>query len=145
MDCSREISRANDHLDPLADKWTAFGWSVREVNGHDHGALLRRLRSTALQWGKPNCIIAHTHKGQGVSSCAIVPHGTTRADHAELARASGSGWEWGARMSPLFDCRDAFAQALEDVALHDSRVCAVVNDWSDQQDRRLCETISRAA
>jgi len=31
-------------------------------------------------------------------------------------------------MSPLFDCRDAFAQALEDVALHDARVCAVVND-----------------
>jgi transketolase len=31
-------------------------------------------------------------------------------------------------MSPLFDCRDAFALALEDVALHDSRVCAVVND-----------------
>ena len=31
-------------------------------------------------------------------------------------------------MSSLFDCRDAFAQALEDVALHDSRVCAVVND-----------------
>jgi transketolase len=31
-------------------------------------------------------------------------------------------------MSALFDCRDAFAQALEDVALHDPRICAVVND-----------------
>src|SRR5215467_8199239 len=31
-------------------------------------------------------------------------------------------------MSALFDCRDAFAQALEDVALHDQRICAVVND-----------------
>jgi transketolase len=31
-------------------------------------------------------------------------------------------------VSALFDCRDAFAQALEDVALHDSRICAVVND-----------------
>jgi transketolase len=31
-------------------------------------------------------------------------------------------------MSALFDCRDAFAEALEDVALHDVRICAVVND-----------------
>ena len=31
-------------------------------------------------------------------------------------------------MSALFDCRDAFAEALEDVALHDPRICAVVND-----------------
>jgi transketolase len=31
-------------------------------------------------------------------------------------------------MSTLFDCRDAFAQALEEVALHDPRICAVVND-----------------
>jgi transketolase len=31
-------------------------------------------------------------------------------------------------MSALFDCRDAFAQALEEVALHDPRICAVVND-----------------
>ena len=55
------------HLDPLADKWAAFGWSVREVNGHDYAALLEIFDQLPFQWGKPNCIIAHTHKGQGVS------------------------------------------------------------------------------
>ncbi len=55
------------HLDPLADKWRAFGWAVREVNGHDHAALLDTFAQLPFEWGKPNCIIAHTHKGQGVS------------------------------------------------------------------------------
>jgi transketolase len=55
------------HLDPLADKWRAFGWAVREVNGHDHAALLDIFEQLPFEWGKPNCIIAHTHKGQGVS------------------------------------------------------------------------------
>jgi transketolase len=55
------------HLDPLADKWRAFGWSVREVNGHDFAALLDIFDQLPFEWGRPNCIIAHTHKGQGVS------------------------------------------------------------------------------
>jgi transketolase len=55
------------HLDPLADKWRAFGWSVREVNGHDFVALLAVFDQLPFDWGHPNCIIAHTHKGQGVS------------------------------------------------------------------------------
>lgn len=54
-------------LDPLADKWRAFGWSVREVNGHDFTALLDVFDQLPFDWGRPNCIIAHTHKGQGVS------------------------------------------------------------------------------
>lgn len=55
------------HLDPLADKWKAFGWSVREVDGHDFGALLGTFNQLPFEWGRPNCIIAHTHKGNGVS------------------------------------------------------------------------------
>jgi transketolase len=54
-------------LEPLADKWRAFGWSVREVDGHDHAALLETFRSAPVEPGRPNCVIAHTHKGQGVS------------------------------------------------------------------------------
>jgi transketolase len=54
-------------LQPLADKWTAFGWHVTEVNGHDLGALQQAM----LQWSQdqtgPACIIAHTIKGRGVS------------------------------------------------------------------------------
>jgi transketolase len=54
-------------LEPLADKWRAFGWVVVEVDGHDHAALLSVFRRLPLEAGKPSCIIAHTHKGKGVS------------------------------------------------------------------------------
>lgn len=76
------------HLDPLADKWTAFGFSVREVNGHDHAALLSVFDQLPFQWGKPNCIIAHTHKGQGVSFMRDRPAWHHRVPNAEeFARA----------------------------------------------------------
>lgn len=55
------------HLEPLADKWRAFGWSVREVDGHNIAELLETFSRVPFEAGKPNCIIAHTHKGQGVS------------------------------------------------------------------------------
>jgi len=55
-------------LEPFANKWRAFGWHVREVDGHAHDALEGLLGE--LPWdggGAPNCLIAHTLKGKGVS------------------------------------------------------------------------------
>jgi len=52
-------------VDPLADKWRAFGWDVVELDGHDHGALWAAF--TAAPSGKPRCVIARTIKGKGVS------------------------------------------------------------------------------
>ena len=54
-------------LDPLADRWRAFGWAVEEVDGHDHAALLELFGRLPLERGKPTCIIANTVKGKGVS------------------------------------------------------------------------------
>jgi transketolase len=54
-------------LEPLADKWRAFGWEVIEVDGHDHDALLSVFTSLAAERTKPRCVLARTHKGQGVS------------------------------------------------------------------------------
>ena len=54
-------------LEPLADKWRAFGWAVREVDGHDHEALLDAFAELPFEAGRPSCLIAHTHKGKGVS------------------------------------------------------------------------------
>jgi transketolase len=54
-------------LEPLADKWRAFGWSVVEVDGHDHAALRRCFKDLPLEPGKPACVIANTRKGRGVS------------------------------------------------------------------------------
>jgi len=54
-------------LEPLADKWRAFGWAVREADGHDYAALQDVLGNVPFEAGRPSCLIAHTHKGQGVS------------------------------------------------------------------------------
>ena len=54
-------------LEPFADKWTAFGWSVREVDGHDHQSLSDALGAAPFVPDKPSCLIAHTTKGKGVS------------------------------------------------------------------------------
>jgi transketolase len=54
-------------LEPLHSKFEAFGWAVREVDGHDHGALASALDARSSPVGKPAMIIAHTVKGKGVS------------------------------------------------------------------------------
>ena len=52
--------------DPLDDKWRAFGWAVKTVNGHDFAELTAALRGPG-EPGKPTCVIANTIKGRGVS------------------------------------------------------------------------------
>jgi transketolase len=54
-------------LAPLADKWRAFRWAVREIDGHDHAQIESALSSVPFEPGKPSVIIAHTVKGKGVS------------------------------------------------------------------------------
>jgi transketolase len=54
-----------NRLDPLADKWRAFGWEAIECDGHDHLALFDAF--TASRSGKPVCVIANSTKGKGVS------------------------------------------------------------------------------
>jgi len=53
-------------LAPLADKFKAFRWAVREVDGHDHIQLREALTQSPWEPGKPSCLIAHTIKGKGV-------------------------------------------------------------------------------
>jgi transketolase len=54
-------------LEPFAQKWRAFGWSVREIDGHDLGEIDATLRTVPFEKGRSNCVIAHTIKGKGVS------------------------------------------------------------------------------
>jgi len=83
---SREMA-----LEPLVDKWRSFGWLVYEVNGHDIGDLMARLRLVQQleATGKPQIIIAHTIKGKGVSfvESDFTYHGRAlKPEQAELAR-----------------------------------------------------------
>ena len=65
--CSRAIAPSETmSLEPLADRWRAFGWSVVEVDGHESRAG-SSIRAGPRAPGQPTCVIAHTHKGRGVS------------------------------------------------------------------------------
>jgi transketolase len=54
-------------LAPLADKWRAFGWGTREIDGHDLAAIVAALDEVPYAARRPSVIVAHTVKGKGVS------------------------------------------------------------------------------
>jgi transketolase len=75
-------------MDPVAPKWEAFGFAVKEVDGHNHDELLKTLESIPLSPGKPTCIIANTIKGKGVSFAENKPawhHGVPTREQLALA------------------------------------------------------------
>jgi len=73
-------------LDPLDEKYAAFGWDVTMIDGHDHAALLAAL--TAPPGDRPRCVIANTIKGKGVSfmeNKATWHHGVPNAEQFATA------------------------------------------------------------
>lgn len=54
-------------LDPLVDKWKAFGWNACEVDGHDMDQLVSTIRDFPKTSQQPTVIVAHTVKGKGAS------------------------------------------------------------------------------
>ncbi|MCB1208182.1 MAG: transketolase [Verrucomicrobiales bacterium] len=74
--------------EPLDEKWRAFGWEVRTVDGHDYATLTQAL--TEPSSGKPVFVIANTVKGKGVSFMENVAkwhHGVPSAAELEEALA----------------------------------------------------------
>jgi transketolase len=53
-------------MEPMADKWRAFGWHVQEVHGHNVGEILAALDRACDIHAQPSVIIARTTKGRGV-------------------------------------------------------------------------------
>src|SRR5579862_7539387 len=75
--------------EPLDEKFRAFGWAVRVVDGHDYAALTEALSKPA-EIGKPTCVIANTTKGKGVSFMENVAkwhHGVPSETELKLALA----------------------------------------------------------
>ena len=54
-------------LEPLADKWRAFGWQVFETDGHNMRDIVDALHQASRTEGQPSVIVAKTVKGKGVS------------------------------------------------------------------------------
>jgi transketolase len=76
-------------LEPLVDKWRAFGWETLEVDGHDTGALAQTLyeaRNVRVR-GRPIVVIAHTVKGKGVNEAEFNYKWHTQAPDPEVADA----------------------------------------------------------
>lgn len=75
--------------EPLAEKWAAFGWAVRTIDGHNYDELIAALEKP-LEVGKPSVIIANTIKGRGVSFMENVGkwhHGVPSDDEYQRAIA----------------------------------------------------------
>jgi transketolase len=83
-------------LEPLVDKWLAFNWAVREVDGHDHEQLRETLAATPFTAGRPSVVIAHTVKGKGVPFMEddLLWHYRSPSDE-DLAAALCSVWQAG--------------------------------------------------
>jgi len=96
-----QISGRTEHcvaLEPLASRWRAFGWSVREVDGHDFGELRTAFAAIRAETGRPTLLIARTVKGKGVPRfedrkeshyMKLSPRTVDRAITQLLARADG--------------------------------------------------------
>jgi transketolase len=75
-------------IEPLLDKWAAFGWQAREVDGHDHAEL--RAALTEAGTARPRLVVARTTKGRGVDFMENVTAWHSVAD-AELLREYARG------------------------------------------------------
>lgn len=81
-------------MDPLADKWKAFNWSVSECEGNDAASVISALEAIDHNSGTPHVIVAHTKKGAGVSFIEDQPawhHRVPKGDEIERALAELEG------------------------------------------------------
>ena len=53
-------------MEPVAGKWTAFGWSTQEIDGNDMEAVVAALKAARTKGGKPHAIVMRTLPGKGV-------------------------------------------------------------------------------
>lgn len=76
-------------IEPVADKWRAFGWQVLEVDGHDFAQLEEAYAAFAAVVGRPTLIVAHTRKGKGVSYMENSPawHGSATLSDEQFETA----------------------------------------------------------
>jgi transketolase len=98
-------------IEPFTEKWRAFGWAVREIDGHDLGEVMDAL-DWSLNASGPACIIAHTVKGKGVSFMEgeNAYHGVAPTEE-EMAKALGE----------LDDALHRAEVSIERSAAHDLR------------------------
>lgn len=85
---SAGFTRDIQDLEPLTDKWRAFGFAPVEVDGHDVTALRDVFQTLPLDADRPSCVICHTVKGKGLPFAENDPtwHHKSRLGSEEFAR-----------------------------------------------------------
>ncbi len=73
-------------MEPIADKWHAFGWETQEIDGNDIVAVVEALRAARAKTGKPKAIVLRTLPGKGVATLE------TR-EKAHFARIDPGEWD----------------------------------------------------
>ena len=87
-------------IEPVADKFTAFGWSTTEIDGNDMSALVEALEKSRVPDGKPKAIVMRTTPGSGVPTIVDRPR-------AHFVRVTDD--EWAGLVQELEDNRDVHA------------------------------------
>ena len=74
--------------EPLAERWAAFGWSVRTIDGHDFEKIVGSAKESPFVVGKPTVLIADTVKSKGLSFAeGLVDYHYWKPKSEELSRA----------------------------------------------------------
>ena len=73
-------------MEPVADKWSAFGWETSEINGNDMKSVVDALASARSRLGKPHAIILRTTPGHGVPSLVV-------REKSHFIRVDPSEWD----------------------------------------------------
>lgn len=86
---SEDFTEDSAGLDPVEDKWTAFGWDVRSIDGHDFRQILPALEDRHNGTSRPLMIVANTVKGKGMPTLENTPpshHTLPKGDAIEMTR-----------------------------------------------------------
>ena len=73
-------------IEPVADRFTAFGWNVREIDGNDIGQLVLAFAWARERAGKPKAVILRTRPGKGVRRIE-------QRDRAHFVRIDADEWD----------------------------------------------------
>jgi len=76
------------NMEPIASRFSAFGWAVMEIDGNDMGEVAAALDRLPLEKGRPTAIVAHTIKGRGLSFAeGVTAYHYWKPKEDELSRA----------------------------------------------------------
>ncbi|RJP80393.1 MAG: transketolase [Candidatus Zixiibacteriota bacterium] len=122
-------------IDPLADRYRAFGWHVVEIDGHDMAQVVKALDEAKTHQGSPTAILANTVKGKGISFMENVAgwHGKSPNKDQMIQGLEELGLKDKIPWQQLLDRVDKY-QAWVDKELDQKQPKFSKNYWWNQQD-----------